>query len=126
MNNFLKYMLATIAGIVALQVIGFVIFLIFVSIASAGSDAPKVAENTVLIAKFNKSVTDRADDNPMSQFLAGNFGMDGAMGLDQILDDIEKAKTDENIKGIFMRLSAVPNVKIGLKSVDRWAKPATL
>jgi protease IV len=108
-------MLATIAGIVALQVVGFVLFLIFISIASAGSDAPKVEENTVLVAKFNKSVTDRADNNPMSQFLSGNFGMDGSMGLDQVLKDIEKAKTDENIKGIFMRLSAVP---IGMASLE--------
>ncbi len=41
--------------------------------------------------------------------------MDGAMGLDQILEDIEKAKTDENITGIFMRLSTVP---IGMAALE--------
>lgn len=108
MNNFLKYMLATMAGIIALQIIGFFFFLIFVSIAAAGSDAPKLKDNTVLLAKFDKPVVDRFDDNPMSQFLSGNFTSEGAMGLDQILKDIEKAKSDEKISGIFLRLSVVP------------------
>ncbi len=117
MNNFLKYMLATMAGIFSLQIVGFLFFVIFVSIASIGGDAPKVKENSMLVAKFNLAVTDRADDNPMSQFLSGSFNTDGSMGLDQILKDIEKAKNDENISGIFMPLSTVPIGMASLKEI---------
>lgn len=116
MNSFLKYMLATISGIVVLQIIGFIFFIIFISIASAGSDAPKLEENTLLVAEFNKPVSDRSDDNPMNrQFKFTSFSMDESMGLDQILNDIEKAKTDEKISGIFLKLSAVP---VGMASLQ--------
>lgn len=115
MKNFLKYMLATIAGILSLQFIGFVILFIVIAAASSKSDAPDVKENSVLVVKFNSPVTDRADDNPISQLLSGSFVKNNAMGLDQILKDIEKAKTDDNISGIFMRLSNVP---IGYASLE--------
>ncbi len=115
MNSFLKYMLATIAGIVALQIIGFFFFFIFISIATAGSDAPKLEENSLLVAEFSSPVTDRSDDNPISQLMGGNLSMEPAMGLDQILKDIEKAKTDDKISGIFLKLSTVP---IGMASLE--------
>jgi len=115
MKNFFKYMLATIAGILALQFIGLIIFFIVIAAASSKSDAPDVKENSVLVVKFNSPVSDRADDNPFSQLMTGGFIQDNAMGLDQILKDIEKAKTDDNISGIFMRLANVP---IGYASLE--------
>lgn len=115
MKNFIKYMLATIAGILSLQFIIFIVLFIVVVVASSKSDAPDVKENSVLVVKFNKPVSDRADDNPITKLLSGSFVRDNAMGLDQILKDIEKAKTDDNISGIFMRLSNVP---IGYASLE--------
>ena len=115
MKNFFKYMLATISGILALQFIGLIIFFIVIAAASSKSDAPDVKENSVLVVKFNSPVSDRADDNPFSQLMTGGFMQDNAMGLDQILKDIEKAKTDDNISGIFMRLANVP---IGYASLE--------
>ncbi len=108
-------MLATIAGIIALQFIGLIIFFIVIAVASSKSDAPDVKENSVLVAKFSSPVTDRADDNPFSQLMSGSFIQDNAMGLDQILKDIKKAKTEDKISGIFMRLANVP---IGYASLE--------
>ncbi len=107
MKSFLKYTLATVVGILVLNIIGFIILMIFVGI-STKADVPEVKENSVLVAKFNKPILDRANDNPLAQFMSGNFGMEGVTGLDQILEDLEKAKTDENIEGIFLRLTNIP------------------
>lgn len=100
-------MLATIAGILILNFLGFIVFFTIIGIASSG-DAPSVEENSVLVAEFNHPVSDRSDNNPFSQFASGTFSLEGTMGLDQILENLDKAKKDENISGIFMRLSAVP------------------
>ncbi len=108
MKSFLKYTLATIAGILVVNFLGLVIFFIIIG-AATKQEEPTVLENSVLVAKFNSPIIDRANDDPFSQFAAGNFGMQGVMGLDQILKDIDKAKNDEDISGIFLRLSGIPS-----------------
>ncbi|HDR67559.1 MAG TPA: signal peptide peptidase SppA, partial [Bacteroidaceae bacterium] len=107
MKSFFKFTLATILGIFISSLLFLLILLIIVSGATK-KEIPKVAENTILVAKFSGPVTDRASDNPFSSLMAGNIPGEGVMGLDQILKDIRKAKTDKNIAGIFLRLGNVP------------------
>ena len=109
MNSFLKYTLATMSGIILLNIIGIITFFLFIGIAAATTEKVSVEENSLLVAKFDKPIVDRANNNPFSQFTFGSFDMEGSLGLDQILKDLEKAKSDENISGIFLRLSAVPS-----------------
>jgi protease IV len=109
MNSFLKYTLATMSGIILLNIVGMITFFIFIGIAAATTEKVSVEENSLLVAKFDKPIIDRANNNPFSQFAFGSFDMEGSLGLDQILEDLEKAKSDENISGIFLRLSAVPS-----------------
>lgn len=108
MKSFLKYTLATIAGIMVVNFLGLILFFIIIG-AATKQEEPTVLENSVLVAKFNTPIIDRASDDPFSQFAAGNFDMGGVMGLDQILKDIDKAKHDEDISGIFLRLSGIPS-----------------
>jgi len=108
MKNFLKYVLATIVGILVLNVLGFLMILIIVGAASA-SETPTIYENTVLVATFNSPITDRASDNPFDNLSPDKFNKETGMGLDQILKDIKKAKDDDDISGIFLRLSAIPS-----------------
>lgn len=107
MKSFLKYMLATIAGILILNFLGFIILFAIIG-AATKTDEPTVLENSVLEAKFNTPILDRANDYPFSQVNFGNLNMDATMGLDQILKDIRKAAIDDDISGIFLRLSVIP------------------
>lgn len=106
MKNFLSSLLATIIGILVMTI---VVVLIFVGIvaASTAKDVPEVKENSLLVTSFSAPIADRSDDNPFSRFLSGNPLSDNMMGLNQILKDLKKAQTDDNIKGIFMKLSNV-------------------
>jgi protease IV len=97
------------SGIILLNIVGMITFFIFIGIAAATTEKVSVEENSLLVAKFAKPIIDRANNNPFSQFAFGSFDMEGSLGLDQILKDLEKAKSDENISGIFLRLSAVPS-----------------
>jgi len=106
MKNFLSSLLATITGLVIMTVLVFLIFMGIVA-ASTSKDPVEVKENSLLVAKFNAQILDRANEDPFALLFSGNFMYDEVMGLNQILKDLEKAKTDENIEGIFMKLGAV-------------------
>ncbi len=106
MKNFLSSLLATITGLVIMTVLVFLIFMGIVA-ASTSKDPVEVKENSLLVAKFNAQILDRANEDPFALLFSGNFMFDEVMGLNQILKDLKKAKTDENIEGIFMKLGAV-------------------
>jgi len=116
MKSFLKYTLATIAGILVLNFLGFIIFFMIIGIATSGEEV-SVDDNSILVASFKAPVTDRANNNPFSQFTSGSFDIEGAMGLDEILENIEKAKTDEEISGIFLKLSTLPASMASVKEI---------
>lgn len=106
MKNFLSSLLATITGLIIMTIVVFLIFIGIIS-ASTSKEEVKVEENSLLYATFNAQILDRANEDPFSLLFSGNFMYDEIMGLNQILKDLEKAKTDDNIEGIFMKLGAV-------------------
>lgn len=106
MKNFLSSLLATITGLVIMTVLVFLIFMGIIA-ASTSKDPVEVKENSLLVAKFNAKIMDRANEDPFALLFSGNFMYDEIMGLNQILKDLDKAKADDNIEGIFMRLGAV-------------------
>lgn len=85
----------------------FLAFLILAGIISAASGEKQVVvkEHSILLAKFNVPVVDRGSDNPFENINPGNLSMEGSLGLNNILDNIEKAATDKNIDGIMLDLS---------------------
>lgn len=108
MKQFFKFMFATIAGIF---VTFFLLILIFVgiigSIISAGSEEQytKVEDNSILHITFENEIQDRDSDNPFENFDFNKFESRNPLGLNHILNNIEKAKADEDIKGIFIELT---------------------
>lgn len=102
MKEFLKYTLATICGIVILAILAGIMFMISLAGMVASSSAPTKAEkNSVFVLKMDGMVTERAEgDNPLAE-LIGQVDME-VMGLDDIVSAIEKAKDEENIKGIYL------------------------
>jgi len=96
--KFLRNLLAAILGtLIAL----FLILMIFAGIGAAMGDDKKVEvkSNSVLTLKFDAAIKDYApkSDNPFDELLGEN---DSKMALAKIINAIENAKTDDNIKGI--------------------------
>jgi len=106
MKNFLSSLLATITGLLIMTLVVFLIFMGIIA-SSTSKDPVEVKENSVLLAKFNAQIMDRANEDPFALLFSGNFMYNEIMGLNQILEDLKKAKADDNIEGIFMRLGAV-------------------
>jgi protease-4 len=108
MKSFLKYTLATIVGIIISTIILF-LFLSIIIAASSQEKPVEVKENTILVMKLNEHIVERTIDNPFNYFPAtGPFTLAREMGLNDILDNINKAKLDDNIAGIYMELTAIP------------------
>jgi protease IV len=106
MLNFLKYVLATIVGLLIFFFIG-ALLLFGIAVSTASRDEVKIAEGSVLELKLDKQITERDPKNPLNElgFSFGSFS--SSDGLDQIKAAIRRAKTDDNIKGIFLNMTFV-------------------
>ena len=113
MKNFLSSLLATIVGILVMTIVVVLIFSGIIA-ASTSKEIPEVKENSILVAKFNAPIADRADENPFTRIMSGNPYSEDMMGLNQILKDLDKAENDDNIKGIFLKLS---NISAGIATL---------
>lgn len=76
--------------------------------ASDSKKEAKVEPNSVLLINFETPITDRSSNNPFENFNFSSMSGKKGIGLNDILENIEKAKYDENIKGIYIDLESVP------------------
>jgi protease IV len=114
MKEFFKFMLASMLGFFLVIVILFFISLgILVTLVSVvGSEQVIVSSNSVLKISLDKPVLDRTPKNPFFIDLGSGSKR---IGLNDILKNIKKAKSDDNIKGIFLDISYIP---AGLATID--------
>lgn len=101
MKQFFKFVFATIVGITLMAVIGFAILLGLIAAASS-EKAVVVDANSVLHIKFDYQINERTPNNPFNNLPFLGFDKKRDLGLNDILASIKKAKTDDNIKGIFL------------------------
>jgi len=106
MKQFFKFVLATIVGFFIISVILIFVIIAFI-LAASGDKTVDVDSNSVLQIAFNYPVTERTPNNPLSALSFLGIDGDKSIGLNDILANIKKAKTDPNIKGIFLEESLV-------------------
>ena len=106
MKSFLKNILTTIIGIISSIIVMILLIIGFVAIISS-EDEVKVKENSILkIDLANTSVVERSSENPFDGLsLSGDVA--STIELKQVLDNIEKAKLDDNIQVIYINTSYV-------------------
>lgn len=123
MKEFLKYTLASILGVMIAGLILFFIFIGIIGVMISASDQPvSVSANSMLMLKFDYEIVDRAHNNPLDGLAIGLFEGNRAVGLNEILACIRKAKTDDNIKGIYLNpkdiyagMATVEEIRAALK-----------
>ena len=101
MKQFLKFTLAAAAGLM----LGVFSIIIIFSIVAASGDSKELQldEPHVLRLELNGEIQDRVEEMPFD--LSEITGQDvNILGLNDILANIKKAKTDENIKGIYVEM----------------------
>lgn len=104
MKQFLKYVLATVTGIVLLLVVvGILGAISLVGLAAKSAGNTQVEENSVYTLKLSGIMAERTASNPLAE-LTGQVSDN--LGLDQLLTAIRKAKENEDIKGIYIEAGA--------------------
>ncbi len=115
MKNFFKItfasLLAFIIGSILLLFIGIGII---AGIVASGDKPVTVKNNSVLEITLNKEIMDRGSDDPMDGFDFISMKPNPKLGLDNILACIEKAKTDDKIKGIYLNVNDISSSFGGL------------
>jgi len=109
MKNFFKMVLATFVSIFISALILFFIFLGIIGAIVASNNTPVVIKsNSILKLTFDKTIVDRSQNGPLSGLNFYGLGKVRQDGLNDILNNIKKAKTDGHIKGIYLELSLIP------------------
>lgn len=110
MKNFLKYTLATIVGIIISSILLFIVMLAGLSALVASGDKPAtVSENSILVLKAGVAIPDRGNQSPLAGIDLLNMTFSQSPGLNEILQNIEKASTDNKIKGILIENGLLPS-----------------
>lgn len=101
MKQFFKFVLATFAGIF----LSFILLLIVIVAIVSSADGDKkvtVDPKSILYIAIDYPIDERTPDNPLAALDFLGFESSESLGLRDILANIKKAKTDTNIKGIFL------------------------
>ncbi|HOE39038.1 MAG TPA: signal peptide peptidase SppA [Bacteroidales bacterium] len=117
MKQFFKYTLASLLGSILTFaiLIGILIAIISAFVAGFSEQEAIIDDNSVLKLRLATDIPDKASDNPFSNIDFISMTSTKTMGLNNILKNIEKAKKDDKIKGIFLDVGSIPS---GLGTVE--------
>ena len=102
MKQFFKMTLATICGIaIFLLIAGFFMVISLAGMLASESAPTKVEDNSVFVIKLDGTISERAEGDTPFDALLGMNNM-SAMGLDDLVASIRKAKDNDQIKGIYL------------------------
>ena len=110
MKDFFKFMFASMVGLFLTLIILFFLFIgMFMAMLSfTKSEDVVINDKTLLHLKFDYQIEDRSSKDPMSFYY--DFGsLKPSLGLNEIIENIEKARDDDRIEGIYLDLLDIPS-----------------
>ena len=115
MKSFLKNIFSTIIGIIVAIIIIISLFIGSVALMSSNKEVTVKEKSILKIDLSNLKIVERTSENPLNNFLNSSGDVIENIELKQVLDNIEKAKKDENIKAIYINTSFV---NAGLSQIE--------
>ena len=129
MKDFFKYMAATVVGLIVFCVItGAIGMMCIVGMIASTNSTKDVGENSVMVVNLTGVLEERSESTFIDEIGGGAVG---TIGLDDVLDAIKKAKSNDNIKGIYIEagmlsadsyasLTAIRNALLDFKKSGKW------
>ncbi len=100
MKDFLKYVLATVVGMVIVGVlVGIIGGISIAGMVASSNSTTEVKDNSVLVLNLSGALSERSNNDVMSKVMGEKVP---ELGLQEILSAIDKAKDNEKIKGIYI------------------------
>lgn len=129
--NFFKTLLASMLGTILALGVLLIIFIMIIAglVSSVEKKAVNVDDNSVLHLKLDELIVERGNENDVN-FDPTTFESETKTGLNHLYADLEKAKNDPKVKGIFLeptQLMASPSTVLDVhraledfKSSGKW------
>ena len=115
MKDFIKFTFASLLGVLLAGIVFAILGIVSMVGMMASSDTETVVkENAIFMLKLNGTLSARASENPFQSFLGEE---NTNYGLDEILSSIQKAKDNENIKGIYLHAEALETSFASLEEI---------
>ncbi|MBL7765480.1 MAG: signal peptide peptidase SppA [Chitinophagaceae bacterium] len=105
MQQFFKILFATLLALVLFTIIGFVSLIGIAAGASSAGEETVIEDNSVLMLDMNDPVMEQGSKDP---FAALSNAPTHTMGLNQIILSLKEAKTDDRIKGVYIKTGVCP------------------
>lgn len=99
--KFLKYTLASLLAIF-IFIGSFFLFFLIIGLSSGGEETRKITKEHLLELNLKKPIVEQGEESPFMELDIPIFSDAMPLGLNQILESIEYAKTDDKIKGIYL------------------------
>ena len=117
MKDFLKYMLATILGLIATTTLFVILGIISLAgMVASSSSAPEIQKESVFVLELKGNIIERYQASPLDQFLGEELP---TYGLDDLLAAIKKAQDNEKILGIYLHPQVFACSPASLQSIRR-------
>jgi protease IV len=108
MKIFWKAFFASLLAMVVASFLFIFILIGFISALTSFKDkAITIKENSLLLLKLDNKIVERKSNNPLEDLDLPAIKTSSTIGLNQVLNCIDKAKTDNRIKGIYLELSDI-------------------
>jgi protease-4 len=115
--NFFKTMLASALGTLVAFVAAFLLFIILIVALVVGGEKETLPETGVLHLHLNQPILERGNDQDLLPFDLNTFQKKEAYYLDFLKRDLERAKTDSHVAGIYLELDGISGSPSTLKDV---------
>ena len=127
MKQFLKYVCATVVGLLITGCIFTVICFITIAGMTAGGDSTVISEGSVLVVKLNGDIVEHVGEGSVDRMMGV---MPSSQGVDDIVMAIDAAAKEPNIKGIYVEsgqmlsdysaLREIRNALLRFKTSKKW------
>ena len=108
MKSFFKMFLAVVLGLIVTPIIiGFLFLIIGIGVLSSKDTVPKISSESVLVLDLDCTILERTPENPFENFNHPAFKQEKMIGLNTLSAMLKQAKEDENIKGIYLKVSNI-------------------
>ena len=105
MKDFIKNVLATMVGMFGFFIVmGVIGMMSIIGMIASGNAAQNVEKNSVFVLNLSGTISEQGSENPLGMFTGDNSLNSG---LNDILSAIKKAKTNDDIKGIYIEAGAL-------------------
>lgn len=105
MRQFFKFLFASLCALILFFLILFFSFAGAIIGSASGGDKAEVSKNSVLTLDLTNAILEQGKENPLG--ILSNQPTE-VTGLNDIINSLHAAKTDDKIKGIYIKLGTAP------------------